>query len=45
MSDIKIEIISSMNKSLTEEYGKGYDVSSLYKFKSFMKAFLTFWTH
>ena len=33
------EIIKKLSKKLTEEYGKGFDFSSLYKFVRFYKAF------
>ncbi len=33
------EIMKTLSKSLTEEYGKGFDVSSLYKFKRFYEVF------
>lgn len=33
------EIMKALSKSLTEEYGKGFDVSSLYKFKRFYEVF------
>lgn len=31
--------MKALSKSLTEEYGKGFDVSSVYKFKRFYEAF------
>lgn len=33
------EVIKKLSKSLTSEYGKGFDYSSLYKFVRFYKAF------
>lgn len=33
------EVIKKLSKSLTNEYGKGFDYSSLYKFVRFYKAF------
>lgn len=33
------ETMKALSKSLTEEYGKGFDVSSLYKFKRFYEVF------
>ncbi len=33
------EIMKTLSKDLTEEYGKGFDVSSLYKFKKFYEVF------
>lgn len=33
------KIMKALSKSLTEEYGKGFDVSSLYKFKRFYEVF------
>ncbi len=33
------EVMKSLSKALTEEYGKGFDVSSLYKFKRFYENF------
>lgn len=33
------EIMKALSKSLTEEYGKGFDVGSLYKFKKFYEVF------
>ena len=33
------KIMKTLSKSLTKEYGKGFDVSTLYKFKRFYEAF------
>lgn len=33
------EIMKTLSRSLTAEYGKGFDVSSLYKFKKFYEVF------
>lgn len=33
------EVMKSLSESLTAEYGKGFDISSLYKFKKFYEIF------